>query len=189
MPRQASMRRSRPGPFGSGSAPANGFAAGSGCGFRLRNTFALRSISASVRRMLMFSAVRCLTRSTGASLTEYDRIGSRASDRSIELMATISTKELRGGGAGTIIMVATGRKDGNDNSSIPSINSSSVITSYEPAGNIRSKLVIRNGCSNSTVSRRDRVIVMIILARWRGRAGTADSSWHIEAISRMLNAQ
>jgi hypothetical protein len=68
-------------------------------------------------------------------------------------------------------MVAMGRKDGNDK---PSIDSSSVITSYGPAGNSRSTLAIRNGCLNTTVSRRDRVIVMIILADWpRGVAITA----------------
>src|SRR5438477_374869 len=105
---------------------------------------------------------RWLARSTGASLSGRHRIGSRESDRSIELI--VSTKELRGGGAGTIIMVATGRKDENDR---PSIDSSSVITSYEPAGNSRSILAIRNGCLKTTVSLRDRVIVMIILARRR----------------------
>jgi len=113
------------------------------------------------------------------------RIGSRESDRSIELIVTIST-ELRGGGAGAIIMVATGRKEGNDK---PSIVSSSVITSYEPACNSRSILAIRTGCLKTNVSRRDRVIIMIIVARWRRRAGTSDSSWRIEAMSRALNAQ
>jgi hypothetical protein len=49
-----------------------------------------------------------LASSTGVSLSGRDRIGSRESDRSIELIVTISTQELRGGGAGTIIMVATG---------------------------------------------------------------------------------
>jgi hypothetical protein len=94
------------------------------------------------------------------------RIGSREAARSIELIVTIST-ELWGAGAGTIIMVATGRKDGNDK---PSIDSSSVITSYEPAGNSRSTLAIRNGCLKITASRRDRVIVIIILVRWpKGR--------------------
>ena len=94
------------------------------------------------------------------------RIGSREAAISIEPIVTIST-ELWGAGAGTIIMVATGRKDGNDK---PSIASSLVITSYEPAGNSRSILAIRNGCLKTTVSRSDRVIVMIILIRWpKGR--------------------
>jgi hypothetical protein len=105
------------------------------------------------------------------------RIGSREAARSIELIVTIST-ELWGAGAGTIIMVATGRKDGNDK---PSIESSSVITSYEPAGNSRSTLAIWNGCLNTTVSRRDRVTVMIILARWRRGAAAADNSRALNA--------
>src|SRR5205085_10809451 len=127
---------------------------------------ALLSICASVRRMSVFGAAmpRWLARSTGASPSGRHRIGSRESNRSIELIVTISTEELRGGGTGTIIIVATGRKDGNDR---PSIDSSSVITSYEPAGYSRSILAIRNGCLKTTVSLRDRVIVMIILARRR----------------------
>jgi hypothetical protein len=41
---------------------------------------------------------------------------------------------------------------------------------------------------NTTVSRRDRVTVMIILARWRRGAAAADNSWHTETMSRALNA-
>jgi hypothetical protein len=51
---------------------------------------------------------RRLASSTGVSFSGRHRIGSRESDRSIELIVTISTQELLGGGAGTIIMVATG---------------------------------------------------------------------------------
>jgi hypothetical protein len=108
-------------------------------------------------------------------------LAERASINPDELAALVLQKitnnHYGGGGAGTIIMVATGRKDGNDR---PSIDSSSVTTSYEPAGNSRSTLAIRNGCLNTTVSRRDRVIVMIILARWRRGAAAADNSWHTE---------
>jgi hypothetical protein len=113
-----------------------------------------------------------LASSTDVSLSGRHRIGSRESDRSIELIVTISTQELRGGDAGTIIMVATGLKDGNDK---PSIDSSSVMISYEPAGNSRSTLAIRNVCLKSTVSRRDRVIVMISLAGWRRGYPAVDS--------------
>ena len=49
-----------------------------------------------------------------------------ASDRSTEPMENISTVELRGGAAGTMIMVATRRNEANDN---PSIISSWVMTS------------------------------------------------------------
>ncbi len=49
-----------------------------------------------------------------------------ASDKSTELMETISIVELRWPAAGTMIMVATRRNEANDN---PSIISSSVMTS------------------------------------------------------------
>jgi len=49
-----------------------------------------------------------------------------ASDKSTDPMEIISIVELRGGAAGTMIMVATRRNAGNDN---PSIISSSVMTS------------------------------------------------------------
>ena len=49
-----------------------------------------------------------------------------ALDRSTELMEIISIDELRGAAPGTIIMVATRRKHGNER---PSIISSSVMTS------------------------------------------------------------
>src|SRR2546423_15093667 len=45
------------------------------------------------------------------------------------------------------------------------------IPSYDSSGNSRSTLAIRNGCLNTNVSRRDRVIAMISLADWpRGAA-------------------
>jgi hypothetical protein len=49
-----------------------------------------------------------------------------ASDRSTELIEIISIEDWRGGAQGTMIMVATRRKLGNDR---PSIISSSVTTS------------------------------------------------------------
>jgi hypothetical protein len=49
-----------------------------------------------------------------------------ASDKSAEAIETISIAELRGEAAGTMIMVATRRNEGNDN---PSIISSSVMSS------------------------------------------------------------
>jgi hypothetical protein len=42
---------------------------------------------------------------------------------------------------------------------------------------------------NTAISRRDQVIVMIILARWRRSAAAADNSWHTETMSRTLNEQ
>jgi hypothetical protein len=49
-----------------------------------------------------------------------------ASDKSIELIEIISIEECRGAAPGTMIMVATRRKHGNER---PSIISSSVMTS------------------------------------------------------------
>jgi hypothetical protein len=69
-----------------------------------------------------------------------------------------------------IILVATHRRDVIDE---PPINSSSVMTSYEPAGNSRSMLAIRNGYLKTTVSHRDRTAVIVILAHWLRDAAIA----------------
>jgi hypothetical protein len=58
-------------------------------------------------------------------------------------MEIISTEEWCGAAPGTMIMVATRRKLGNER---PSIISSSVITSYAPGGSSRSTPPIRKGC-------------------------------------------
>ena len=96
-------------------------------------------------------------------LVELDRVlrdalaSSRcASERAIELMEIISIDDWCGDAPGTMIMVATRRKLGNER---PSIISSSVTTSYLPGGSNRSTPLIRKGCLKSIVSRRERVVI------------------------------